>query len=104
MRNCDGENTEIGEGLYFDFEPSLRRCPWSILDAKAVAWFRKWERWTDLGELPYGSRELADEPYKVSQAFAACARANRYMDRRAERAKDAELQRLVALMGRTGGS
>lgn len=98
MRNCAGDK-ETGEMLYFPFDPNLRRCPWSVLDPVAVAWIRKWHRWTDLGYLPYSSRVIDEEPIKVSEAFEACSRANRDMDRRAEREQQAEMSKIITQIG-----
>lgn len=64
-RGCEKPNESLG----FEFDPSLRRCPWSQLDSEAnlvLGWFREWKAY---GILPYGSTSLLDEPAFVLEAI-----------------------------------
>lgn len=68
-RNCDGENPS--EVLFFEWEPSLKRCPWSVIDNQAMAYFELWRDWKMLGVLPYEGG-LLDQPLHIFQAIKAC--------------------------------
>jgi hypothetical protein len=64
-RGCEKPNESLG----FEFAPSLRRCPWSQLDAEVnllLGWYREWKAY---GVLPYGETNLLDEPAFVLEAI-----------------------------------
>jgi hypothetical protein len=65
VRGCEEPNESLG----FDFAPSLRRCPWSQLDAEIdllLGWFREWKTY---GVLPFGTSNLLDEPAFVFEVI-----------------------------------
>jgi len=55
--------------LAFDFDPDLRRCPWSRIDSEVnllLGWYREWKTYQIL---PYGSGSLLTEPAFVFEAI-----------------------------------
>ena len=65
-RGCDGKEVP---SLAFAFDPSLRQCPWSLIDSETnlyLTWFQEFE---EFGILPFGSSDLLSEPAYILEAF-----------------------------------
>jgi len=68
LRNCDGETSS---NIAFTWMPSLRRCPWSQIDAAASEVFRWWTEWKSFNMLPWRGA-LLDQPAFVVEAIQLC--------------------------------
>lgn len=63
-RGCDTESNSLG----FQFDPSLRRCPWSQIDSETqmmLGWFMEWR---DFQALPWPGG-IMDQPAFVFEAL-----------------------------------
>ena len=69
LRNCD---TEENQNIAWEWMPSLRRCPWSQIDAEAWACISWWSEYRELGALPWGGGDLMDQPNFVIEAIIFC--------------------------------
>ena len=98
-RNCDGETSQ---NLAFDFQPSLRRCPWSQIDhetMQAVKWFTDWR---DYKILPFGGTSLLDEPAYVDDVIHPPRGVIKEIDAEAAKRQRAEMDKAMK-RGRSRG-
>jgi hypothetical protein len=90
IRNCDSETSV---NLAFDFEPSLRRCPWSQVDARALLCVRWFSDWRDYRILPFGGSKLDEEPAFVYEAIDLVSQTMREIEQEQVKKQRAELDR-----------
>jgi len=77
LRNCDDEsNANIG----WLWMPSLRRCPWSQIDAEAEAIVEAWIDWRIFGATAWGPTPL-DAPNAIFEALRMCEVIRREVER-----------------------
>jgi len=68
LRNCDGD----GSGnLAFAWMPSLRRCPWSLIDSATSEVLRWWCDWKSFDLLPWRGT-LLEQPAFVVEVIQFC--------------------------------
>ena len=99
IRNCDDETSL---NLAFEFDPSLRRCPWSQLDQYTILCIKWYSDWRDYRILPYGSDRLDREPAFVYEAIDLATHTVRAIESDRVKKQRAELER-QAKKGRRHG-
>lgn len=67
-RNCDRVSNP---NIAWEWAPTLKRCPWSQIDARVAECFRWWQDWRTLGVLPWRG-ELIDQPIIVFDVLNLC--------------------------------
>jgi len=92
FRNCDGETTQ---NIAFDFAPSLRRCPWSQIDAETMMVIQWFTDWRDYQILPFGSDRLLDEPAYVYDVIRHASTVIREIEADAAKRQKAEMERAM---------
>ena len=67
QRNCNGDPDFRRLGI--QWAPELNRCPWAEIGSTGFEMLNAWNDFRDLGVLPYGGRDLMDQPAFVLEAF-----------------------------------
>jgi hypothetical protein len=98
VRNCDDEsNINLG----FEFDATLRRCPWSQIDAEAMMFVKWFTDWRDYKILPYGGESLLDEPAYVYDVIDFTSGVIRKIELEARKREQARLEKQLK-RGRRG--
>ena len=90
IRNCDKEESF---NLAFDFQPSLRRCPWSQLDEHVFLYVKWFSDWRDYRILPFESDTLSNEPAYVYEVIDLMSQTMRTIEADKARQQQADLER-----------
>ena len=69
QRGCEGKPVE---SLGFEFDPSLRQCPWSVVDSDTWALLQWWSDWVAFKVLPWGGSDLMTQPAYVLEVLEIC--------------------------------
>ena len=70
--NCDGKHPAEGASSNaYTWDPSIKRCPWSMTSERAWSYVTMWTRWKVIGVLPEHG-DLLDQPADIASALETC--------------------------------
>ena len=69
VRGCNGKDVS---SIGFAFDPSLKQCPWSVIDKAAWEHMRWWAEWVKFKALPWGGVDPMMQPATVLEVFEIC--------------------------------
>lgn len=89
-RGCEGKDVE---SLGFEFDGSLRQCPWAVIDRETWELVRWWSDWITFKSLPWGGSDPMGQPAKVLEVLDLCETEKRKAERQQREKQRAESEK-----------
>ena len=90
LRNCDGSSGR--SDLAFEWMPSLRQCPWSLIDPAVSEILKWWTEWKSFALLPWHGT-ISEQPAFVVEVIQMCERLKAEIDSAANETHTQQLSR-----------
>ena len=99
IRGCEGNKVE---SLGFAFDPSLRQCPWSVIDNETWVLVRWWSEWEAFNVLPWSGDDPMKQPAFVLEVFEICETEKREAEKKAQEKHRQEMDKMRNKAQRNG--